>query len=110
MSTGLVHLNPEIFPEPLDFRPERWLENEKLNRYLNPFSRGTRQCLGINLAYYEIYLCVASVFSRYGLADNHGPDGYFELFETTREDVELKHDLFIPQGKAGTQGIRVVVK
>lgn len=46
MSMSLIQSNPKIFPEPNEFRPERWLENPRLDRYLLTFSRGTRICLG----------------------------------------------------------------
>lgn len=42
-----VHFNPDIFPEPCSFRPERWLENPNLDNWLVAFSRGPRMCLGI---------------------------------------------------------------
>ncbi|MCJ1353396.1 MAG: hypothetical protein MMC33_003382 [Icmadophila ericetorum] len=50
MTSTLIHQNPDIFPQPLEFIPERWLdqqEGKQLERYLVPFSRGTRQCAGI---------------------------------------------------------------
>lgn len=42
-----VHYNSELFPEPYKFRPERWLENPKLENWLVAFSRGPRSCPGI---------------------------------------------------------------
>ena len=47
MTSALVHTNPVIFPEPFEFRPERWIEDRRLDRYLISFSKGDRQCLGI---------------------------------------------------------------
>ena len=50
MTSTLIHQNPEIFEQPLEFFPERWLDPQKrkrLERYLVPFSKGTRQCAGI---------------------------------------------------------------
>ena len=52
MSSVIMHANQDIFPEPDEFRPERWLtENgtrrKELEGYLISFSKGTRQCLGI---------------------------------------------------------------
>lgn len=46
MSATLIQTNPQIFPDPLEFRPERWLENPRLDRYLLAFSKGSRICLG----------------------------------------------------------------
>lgn len=43
-----VMMDPSIFPEPTEFRPERWLDsNNRLDKYLVAFGRGTRQCLGM---------------------------------------------------------------
>lgn len=46
-----VLLDPSIFPDPMKFRPSRWLaENPDLQRishHFVPFSRGTRMCLGL---------------------------------------------------------------
>lgn len=40
MTTFHVHNNPEIFPEPKRFNPERWIENPRLDKYLLSFSKG----------------------------------------------------------------------
>lgn len=40
-------ISPLHFPDPLTFLPERWLvDANKPDKYLMPFSRGTRGCLG----------------------------------------------------------------
>jgi cytochrome P450 len=50
MSISHIHLDPEVFPEPMRYDPERWLgpaeERHRLERNFVPFSRGTRNCLG----------------------------------------------------------------
>ncbi|KAJ9660877.1 hypothetical protein H2201_006769 [Coniosporium apollinis] len=109
-TTGpLYHLDPSIFPDPLRFRPERWLQaGHDLDRYLWSFSKGSRQCLGMNLAYAELYLCLFAVFRKYGGPGDHDPR--MELFDTSVEDVEFKYDLFVPYPKMESEGIRVVLK
>ncbi len=50
MSIYLMHRrNPAIFPQPDDFIPERWLSPDAkiLKKYLVPFAKGPRACLGI---------------------------------------------------------------
>ena len=52
MTSVLVHQNPDIFPNPHAFIPERWLnqageKRKGLDAYLLTFSKGTRSCLGI---------------------------------------------------------------
>jgi len=113
MSTPLIHLNPTIFPFPLTFSPERFLNNPRLKKYIMSFSQGSRQCLGMQLAYGELYLVLAGIWRRFGGPESKAeecPSGRFELFETDEEDVEMRYDLFVPYGKSDSKGIRVVVK
>jgi cytochrome P450 len=45
-----MHRNATIFPNPDTFDPERWLDADtakRLERYLVAFSKGSRQCVGI---------------------------------------------------------------
>jgi cytochrome P450 len=42
-----VLMNENIFVEPRQFRPERWIDNPDLEKYFVPFAKGSRQCLGI---------------------------------------------------------------
>ncbi|TKY72430.1 Ent-kaurenoic acid oxidase 2 [Spatholobus suberectus] len=48
-----VHLDPEIYPNPKEFNPERWNEVHKAGEFL-PFGAGTRLCPGNDLAKLEI--------------------------------------------------------
>ena len=43
-----MHMDPEVFPEPHEFIPDRWLGNydARMNRNYVPFVRGSRNCLG----------------------------------------------------------------
>ncbi|MCJ1368214.1 hypothetical protein MMC16_007355 [Acarospora aff. strigata] len=105
-----MHYNAAIFPSPLAFKPERWLnddndgDDDKLNKsqlekYLVPFGKGTRSCLGYNLGLAELYLTLAAVVGRFEM----------RLFETDESDVRLERDWFIPQPRVGTRGVRVEV-
>lgn len=106
MSSYLTHHSPSIFPDSNTFNPDRWLNNPKtvhgkpLSRYLVSFSKGTRMCLGLHLAWAELYIGLANVFRRVD----------FELFETGREEVEMASEFFVPKPKAGSKGVRAVVK
>ena len=101
MTALLQHMDPSKFSNPTTFSPDRWLNSpDKAEKYLVPFSKGTRQCMGINLATAEIYLTLATVFRRFDM----------ELYETTARDAEIAHDYFIPHGHADSKGVRVVFK
>ncbi|KAI0277342.1 cytochrome P450 [Russula aff. rugulosa BPL654] len=67
-----VLFSEEIFAQPHDFLPDRWLqpESKALEGWLVPFSKGPRRCLGINLAYYELYLTFAYLFRRFDVRED----------------------------------------
>ncbi|KAI9711590.1 MAG: hypothetical protein M1820_002155 [Bogoriella megaspora] len=67
MSALFIEHNPIIFPNPDSFIPDRWLRDDAraLERYLVTFGRGTRSCVGINLAYAELYHVLAAVVRRF---------------------------------------------
>ncbi|KAG7453091.1 cytochrome P450 [Guyanagaster necrorhizus] len=64
-----VLMNKGIFSQPHSFRPERWLqqESQSLEKYLVPFSRGPRSCIGMNLAWCELYLVFANLFRKFDM-------------------------------------------
>ena len=115
MTSTLIHHDESIFPDSSAFVPERWIENPRLDRYLVSFTKGSRQCLGINLAYAELYMCLSAIFSRFG---SGGPDGIrfdgdegvLELYETTLRDVEIARDAFSPVAAKDSKGIRFRVR
>ena len=102
MSLADMHLDEEIFDDPHEFRPERWLDPQKKikqERYLVPFSRGSRGCLGQSLAIAEVYLTIANLMHRFDL----------HLFQTSKMDVARAHDFFAPEGPIDSKGLRVMV-
>jgi cytochrome P450 len=44
-------MDPDIFPDPHAFDPERWMraaaKGQRLDRYMVNFSKGSRVCLGM---------------------------------------------------------------
>lgn len=64
----------------------------------------------MQFAYGELYLVLAGMWRRFGDAAITGEDGEFELFETDKEDVEMRNDLSVRYGKRDSKGIRVAVK
>ena len=55
MTTVDILMNEEIFPDPKNFIPERWIDNPELERYFVPFGKGSRQCLGIKSVHPPIF-------------------------------------------------------
>ncbi|GBF66345.1 cyrochrome P450 [Trichophyton mentagrophytes] len=92
MSSVIMHHSEEIFPDSYNFVPERWLDLEErkyLEKYMVSFSSGSRRCLGMNLAKAEIFIAASTIFRRFD----------FEMCDTTLDDIQIHHDLFIPRPK-----------
>ena len=68
MSQWVNHRDPEYFPEPEEFHPERW-ENGLAKRIPKfayyPFGGGQRMCVGNNFALMEAAIILAAVGQRY---------------------------------------------
>jgi cytochrome P450 len=49
ISPWILHRNPQVFKDPLEFDPERWLGPDvtELNRWFWAFSSGGRMCIGM---------------------------------------------------------------
>jgi cytochrome P450 len=60
----LAHRRPDSYPDPLAFRPERWL-GARVDPYAwLPFGGGIRRCLGMAFALYEMKIVVGTMWSR----------------------------------------------
>lgn len=77
MQNYVHHRDSNLFPQPDDFIPERWLETncdekriEDMNAALTPFSLGSRNCIGQNLARAELHLATSKIFKRLRLTLN----------------------------------------
>jgi cytochrome P450 len=77
VSPYVIHHNPEYYPEPFVFRPERWIVDEKAGVSEEnvatarsawcPFSLGTRGCIGKRLAYIELICSLGTLLYAYDL-------------------------------------------
>ncbi|KAL8784190.1 MAG: hypothetical protein Q9195_009137 [Heterodermia aff. obscurata] len=103
MSSYFVLMDHEVFPSPESFRPERWIraaeQGQNLNKYLVSFNKGSRICLGMNLALAELYMTIAAFVRRFDM----------ELYETTMNNIRIYRELGIGQPKEGDFSVRVKV-
>jgi cytochrome P450 len=63
-SAILVHHDPEIYPDPYAFRPERFLGRQPGTYTWLPFGGGRRRCLGASFAMLEMKIVVRAVLER----------------------------------------------
>ncbi len=63
----LVHQREDLYPNPKQFQPDRFLERQFTPYEFIPFGGGVRRCIGEALAMYEMKLALATALSRYEL-------------------------------------------
>lgn len=96
-----IHNHTEsIFPDSHTFDPDRWLTTPRLpEKYFVTFGKGSRMCLGMQLAWAELSLMLAGTIRWFDM----------ELFDTTKEDVIPAFDFSIPAPRKSSQGVRAKV-
>ncbi|MCC5646772.1 cytochrome P450 [Nostoc sp. CHAB 5824] len=67
-SIYLIHQREDLYPQPKQFKPERFVERQFSPYEFLPFGGGVRRCIGEALALFQMKLVLATVFSRYQLA------------------------------------------
>lgn len=101
-----VSLDPSIFQSPHTFDPDRWLlpssptDSSPLSRYLVAFGKGSRSCIGINLAYTEMYLGITAIVTAFDLK--------LHEFNQAR-DLDGARDCFIELPSPDSRGVHVKV-
>ncbi|MFE9500376.1 cytochrome P450 [Streptomyces collinus] len=67
-SPAALHWDEEIFPDPTQFKPERWLDAEASTiprSAFIPFGAGNRRCIGDNLAIVEMHTVLSTLIARW---------------------------------------------
>jgi cytochrome P450 len=88
MSCRVYHHYEPYFPNADAFLPERWVDEKsaaEAEKHFIAFSRGSRNCIGMNLAYAELFYAFAYIFRKYDMVRAEG---------MTDRDMEW-HDAFV---------------
>lgn len=82
-----LHRNPEVFPEPFEWKPQRWLSSkgtgtnngqgvgsDAMRKWFFAFGGGTRICIGQHFAMQVIKLVIAAIYTQYttSIVDDEG--------------------------------------
>ncbi|KAH9515446.1 Peptidyl-prolyl cis-trans isomerase cyp10 [Bulinus truncatus] len=86
--------NPEYFPEPKKFMPERWVKDNKMDQAVKSaaqlvWGHGNRMCLGRRLAEQEIHMTLSKIVESFQLS-YHGDDVEPTLNTTMMPDRPVK--------------------
>ena len=77
-----LHLDDNVFPQPEEYRPERWLDaTAEMNRDFLPFGKGARSCIARNLATTELLIATEKLARLDVLAGARTTAGSIEKFE-----------------------------
>ncbi len=87
----LTHHRQDIYPEPKQFKPERFLERQFSPYEYLPFGGGSRRCIGMAFALLEMKLVLAQILSRFelGLADRRPVRALRRGLTSAPSDVRL---------------------
>lgn len=101
-TTLSAHTAPSVFPDPFVFDPERWLgdEGRKLQRYQMSFGKGSRKCLGIELARAEMYLVTVALVRGFDM----------KLWKTDASDVAFVHDYHVSMPSFEFKGLEATIR
>ena len=86
-----LHRNPTVFPNPEEWRPERWLDSppeqmKEMEKWFWAFGSGSRRCIGESLAMSSMRTALAAIY------------GDFETLETEHTKLEMHFGNFLLPG------------
>ncbi|KAJ1959428.1 hypothetical protein GGI12_004342, partial [Dipsacomyces acuminosporus] len=88
-----LHRNPEVYPDPFRFDPERFSE-QNIKKIPEggwlPFSSGPRACIGMQFAMIEMRIVLATLLSRYVFRVADGGEVTYDTRAVTTKPEKLR--------------------
>jgi cytochrome P450 len=79
----ITHRRADVWPDPLSFKPERFLDGKRAPYAYTPFGGGIRRCIGASLATLEMRTVLATAAQRFRIAPAPGPEERMRLSSVT---------------------------
>ncbi|XP_039345853.1 thromboxane-A synthase isoform X3 [Mauremys reevesii] len=96
IAVGPLHYNPEFWPEPEKFIPERFTAEAKLQQhpfaYL-PFGAGPRSCIGMRMALLEIKMTLLRILQKFRFETS--PETQIPLQLTSVSSLAPKNGVYV---------------
>jgi cytochrome P450 len=73
VSINQIHENPDVFPDPDRFDPQRFIENKPSSFTWIPFGGGTRRCVGAAFANMEMDVVLRTVLRQFTIESTTAP-------------------------------------
>ncbi len=73
VASALAHMNPDVFPEPERFRPERFLERRPTAFEYFPFGGGAKRCLASGFSTHEMRIVLGTLVAHHRFQTRGGP-------------------------------------
>ena len=99
----LTHHREDLYPEPKQFKPDRFIEKQYSAYEYLPFGGGNRSCVGMAFATFQMKLILATVLKNFDLniANNYqvkpthrtgmlGPSSGKWMIATGKRDVKVE--------------------
>lgn len=64
-NSSVLYVDSDLFPEPFEFIPERWLENPNTPAHQFAFGMGSRMCVASHLAQRALYLAFLHLIAHF---------------------------------------------
>jgi cytochrome P450 len=74
LSAGLTHYDPDLFPHPDRFDPDRFVDARPDTYSWIPFGGGVRRCIGATFAHMELDVVLRVILERIAFAPTREPD------------------------------------